>query len=211
MRAHFTGPDFAGTQGDGRRAGGGFPGERDNLIGPGDTAGAARGRLADMQGPYYLIRVRRRWIKMTSTMTKSTPATIRMIVVPSMSNPHFQLQVLLAGLPRGPSGTDAEAASPRGQSSGALERGTRLRRALPARWSATALVNLGAAALDENAEHDDKEHAGDNPDNRGTVHCDPLSEKWYEASIFEALEGACRGRRQGIRGRSGARLAGGAD
>jgi hypothetical protein len=35
------------------------------------------------------------------------------------------------------------------------------------------LVHLGATALNENAEHNDKQYAGDNPDNRYLVHTDP--------------------------------------
>jgi hypothetical protein len=44
----------------------------------------------------------------------------------------------------------------------------------PARGSAqTALINTRAAALNQNAEHDDKKRASNNSDNRDTVHTDP--------------------------------------
>jgi hypothetical protein len=33
-----------------------------------------------------------------------------------------------------------------------------------------ALLNLCAAALNKNAQHDDEKDAGNNPDNRGLVH-----------------------------------------
>jgi len=39
--------------------------------------------------PHYLTRERRRWIRITSTMTNSTPATIRMISVVSISDSSF--------------------------------------------------------------------------------------------------------------------------
>ena len=53
--------------------------------------GGLAGRFATRPPPNplfslcYLTRVRRRWIKMTSTMTKRTPATTRTIVVVSIS------------------------------------------------------------------------------------------------------------------------------
>lgn len=44
--------------------------------------------------PYYLIRVRRRWIKTTSTMTNNTPATMRIIVVLSiLKSPFFEYRL----------------------------------------------------------------------------------------------------------------------
>jgi hypothetical protein len=47
---------------------------------------------------------------------------------------------------------------------------------------ASALPNFGAAALDEDAEHNDKQHGGDNPDNCCLVHIESpfskISESW---------------------------------
>ena len=42
-----------------------------------------------LRDPHYFTRVRRRWIKTISTITNSTPATTRTIVVVSMSKSPF--------------------------------------------------------------------------------------------------------------------------
>jgi len=42
----------------------------------------------------------------------------------------------------------------------------------PALHAEIRLLNPCATPLNQNDQHDDKEHAGNNPDNRGTVHVD---------------------------------------
>jgi hypothetical protein len=38
----------------------------------------------------------------------------------------------------------------------------------------TGLLNPRATTLDQDDQHDNKKHPGNNPDNRGTVHIDSL-------------------------------------
>jgi len=65
---------------------------------------------------------------------------------------------------------------------------------------AAALANLGAAALDEDAEHNDKQHAGDNPDQSNLVHFQSpftqIPESWLAApGGFEVgWRSACKAR-----------------
>jgi len=39
------------------------------------------------------------------------------------------------------------------------------------RFAPSELLGSGAAALNQNDQHDNKENSGNDPDNRGTVHC----------------------------------------
>jgi len=48
-------------------------------------------------------------------------------------------------------------------------------RAMQANQDEPWLLNARSAALDQNAQHDDKEHAGNYPDNRYAVHVHPPS------------------------------------
>ena len=58
------------------------------------------------------------------------------------------------------------------------------------RVRAAELLNLGAAALDEDAEHNDEQHAGDNSDNRYLIHVEsPFSqipESWLASFLKTA-------------------------
>jgi hypothetical protein len=49
-----------------------------------------------------------------------------------------------------------------------------LQGSLAAKWG-IRLLNAGSAALDQNAQHNDKENTGNYPDNRYTLHDNPPS------------------------------------
>jgi hypothetical protein len=109
----------------------------------------------------YLTCVRRRWTKMPNTMTNKTPATMRIIVVWSMSNllPFWREMKLLKN-----PGLKILVGALRSNERSALNGA--IRQEPPN----AALLDLGAAALHENAQNDDKKNSGNNADNESLVH-----------------------------------------
>jgi len=122
-------------------------------------------------------------------MTNKTPATIRINVVLSIAIPlsgkiggsYFPWAVKAPQAPESKRAKFSRSQAVRQAGGAPGMKG-------PAGRSAqTALVDARATALHKDAENDDKQHAGDNPDNRDTVHTDPPFLNYLKSCLNESI------------------------
>jgi|SRR5271154_3477585 len=123
---------------------------------------------------------------MPNTMTKRTPATIRIIVTLSILKSSFFLDpieharcgVYFRQLVLRSSHSHLEGL--RDSTTGDLE--------------GSLLLNARSATLDQNAQHNDKEYAGNYPDNRYAFHVDPPSSCTRSSTldaVFNSANSCC--------------------
>lgn len=123
-----------------------------SIIGLNDARHPTHGLLRNiaflvMLSRCYFTRVRRRWIRITSTSTKRTPATTLIIVELSITAP------LSANVET-------------------IDERTHVLSCSLAGVKSSPLLHTRAAALDENHQHDDKQYAGCDTNNRRAIHPD---------------------------------------
>jgi hypothetical protein len=104
-------------------------------------------------------------------MTNNAPATIRIIMVESIVNSPFDRQHVDTFRRRSRRGAKAGAEAAGSTRLQDCEAGRRRSRSFTAPPATVhfGLLDPGATALDQNDQHDDKQHAGNDPDNHGCV------------------------------------------
>ena len=135
--------------------------------------------------------MRRRWIKITNTITNNTPATILTIVVLSIVAKPSSTKILHA-LPKhcedkeDTSGASSGLTPFRLRSFAGSDSGSRSHQAAPlGAVHDPVLAHPGATTLNKNYQYDYEKQAGNYPDDRGAVHFDSSFLRQFDKKLFE--------------------------